>query len=877
MKFVVDRHIRIPRVAENKQGIRELKKRLTFDNPEYINRVMMGKSTWNVEEKIEAFSITEDQLIIPRGCAGLVKEIFSDIEFNDCRTEGNPLPEIPVLPFELRDYQLEAARLMKRKEQGVIIIPCGGGKTVVAVDLIRQLKTTTIILVHTLDLLSQWKDVLNTAGVDAGEIGNGKFEVKPVTIATVQTLSKMSNKLTKEWFEMWGCVIQDECFVGETHISMAEGTLKMIKDIQINDRVVSLNPITLRTGTGRVTKIHTSIATDLVRIRTGQSIIECTPTHRLWVYRDGRLTKIIANNIQSDDYLPAPRKLPHNIRRANNTVEDAVLRFYAAVSMCGHVSKDCNTIKIEISKDKEWYQKIVEDFVTLRSLKKYVVKITSRGTLLLKISDPNIKGELISKAGVVSGKKSKVITIQDWIFRLPLRQIAVFISTCFSCEGNVSDKALMINVCSSVFIKQLQLLLLKFGIGSSYQIIDRTKKLHHNTIYRCTIAGENLARFESLIGLNLPRKQILLLQGIQTSRTSGEILPLMDKVLKAGEELGITTHDLSHKYKIAADKRGKSITRITIKRLLDLGGGKSQVVDEIERLSKIRLLKILNIQRIKVENIPVFDLTVENDHTFCANGIFTSNCHRAPAKTFYNVVNQFPAKYRFGLTATPDREDGLTPFMYFTFGDGIYEIERKTLVKAGFLTSVSVQPIITDFEYPYYGPDDMAAMLDTLIHDGDRNAHIVAEVFGAIEGGHTCLVLTGRVEHAEYLHKKIQSLGITTDLLLGKVKKADREKVRKSVLKGEVKVIVATTVADEGLDIPNLSAVFFTFPSKAHARILQRAGRIMRPSPGKPEPIIFDFADMNIRPLKRQYYQRKKAYHQLRATILNLKILENYS
>ena len=74
LKFVVDRHIRIPRVAENKQGIRELKRKLTFDNPEYTNRVMMGKSTWNVEEKIEAFSVSENELIIPRGCAGIVKE-----------------------------------------------------------------------------------------------------------------------------------------------------------------------------------------------------------------------------------------------------------------------------------------------------------------------------------------------------------------------------------------------------------------------------------------------------------------------------------------------------------------------------------------------------------------------------------------------------------------------------------------------------------------------------------------------------------------------------------------------------------------------------------------------------------------------------------
>jgi len=245
--------------------------------------------------------------------------------------------------------------------------------------------------------------------------------------------------------------------------------------------------------------------------------------------------------------------------------------------------------------------------------------------------------------------------------------------------------------------------------------------------------------------------------------------------------------------------------------------------------------------------------------------------HRAPAKTYYRVINHFPAKYRFGLTATPEREDGLTPLLYFLLGDPIFEIDRKSLVAKGYLTAVAVQPVFTAFNYPYYGPDDRNAMLDTLVNDIDRNLNVVAEVAGAVEGGHTCLVLTGRVEHAELLTAKIQRLGIRAEALLGKIKKPDRDIIRKRMIEGELKVIVATSVADEGLDLPNLSAVFFTFPSKALARILQRSGRVMRPLPGKTEPIVYDYVDVNIRTLKQQYYQRRQAYHQLRATILEPK------
>ena len=210
MKWLVDTHIHIPRNEVDRDLLKRLKRELTFDNPEYITRVRMNKSTWNIAEKIEAYKITGDELIIPRGCNRIVRDIFGAVKYDDCRSTGVHLPAVPKLPFKLRDYQDEAARQMKRKHQGVVIIPCGGGKTAVAVDAIRRVGTTTIVMVHTLDLLSQWKEVLKTTGIEAGEIGNSKFDVKPITIATVQTLSKMLNKLAKEWFEQWGCIINDE-------------------------------------------------------------------------------------------------------------------------------------------------------------------------------------------------------------------------------------------------------------------------------------------------------------------------------------------------------------------------------------------------------------------------------------------------------------------------------------------------------------------------------------------------------------------------------------------------------------------------------------------------------------------------------------------
>ena len=54
--------------------------------------------------------------------------------------------------------------------------------------------------------------------------------------------------------------------------------------------------------------------------------------------------------------------------------------------------------------------------------------------------------------------------------------------------------------------------------------------------------------------------------------------------------------------------------------------------------------------------------------------------------------------------------------------------------------------------------------------------------------------------------------------------------------------MIATQLADEGLDVPLLSRVFLAWPSKAHGRTVQRIGRVMRPHPDKPDALVVDGA-----------------------------------
>ncbi len=128
-------------------------------------------------------------------------------------------------PFVMRDYQKSAISAFYRgggKEggSGVIVLPCGAGKTVVGIGIMSLLGTETLILVTNTVALRQWKEELldktNLEPETIGEFSGSKKEVKPITIATYNIMTYRKDK--KEDFvhfglfssKNWGLIIYDE-------------------------------------------------------------------------------------------------------------------------------------------------------------------------------------------------------------------------------------------------------------------------------------------------------------------------------------------------------------------------------------------------------------------------------------------------------------------------------------------------------------------------------------------------------------------------------------------------------------------------------------------------------------------------------------------
>ncbi len=128
-------------------------------------------------------------------------------------------------PFSIREYQRQAAESFIGNAQspggsGVVVLPCGAGKTIVGIYAMTLLKRRTLILVTNITAARQWKreilDKSNLTEDDIGEYSGELKEVKPVTLATYQILTYRRKKgdhfLHFDIFnsENWGLIIYDE-------------------------------------------------------------------------------------------------------------------------------------------------------------------------------------------------------------------------------------------------------------------------------------------------------------------------------------------------------------------------------------------------------------------------------------------------------------------------------------------------------------------------------------------------------------------------------------------------------------------------------------------------------------------------------------------
>ena len=210
MKFIIGNEITLTGASANL--MRNLETHFTVENPAYLEAEKMNRSTYGIKQHLSFFEYDQGSIILPRGAARFIYDAacqHGSVEIIDKRLV------LPMINLEfrgsLRAYQQQAVAGMLSKDFGVLEAGTGSGKTIMALAIIAARQQPALILVHTKELLYQWRSQIQQfLGVEAGLVGDGRFEVRAVTVAIVNTAKNRLDSLT----ERFGHVVVDEYATG---------------------------------------------------------------------------------------------------------------------------------------------------------------------------------------------------------------------------------------------------------------------------------------------------------------------------------------------------------------------------------------------------------------------------------------------------------------------------------------------------------------------------------------------------------------------------------------------------------------------------------------------------------------------------------------
>lgn len=680
--------------------------------------------------------------------------------------------------------------------------------TVMALKIACELKVKTLVVVHKTFLQDQWIErIKQFTDAIMGIIRQNKIQVKNMDIIVGMMQSISMKDYNPEIFNDIGLVIFDECLPYAERIITINGNIpigelynlwKEGKDIP---HVKSFNDKTKRFEFKKVTYAWEKKSHNLVKVTLGnkqKNQFTCTSNHKILTTKGYKE----AIKLTSNDILLGTNngQISADIyaKKINNDQEQIIIgSFLGNGSLCylpnkRYIIEECH--EIEQKEYCEWKASMFDTKIKYTREDNYL----HRATIFF-----NTK-EFDSDYDFPNNK----ITCPQWLIdKLDFKGIVIWFLDC-----GILD------------IKNSQIIMsTSFDEDSQIRLVKKLNDLNINSYYFRT---NNRYR----IVINQYGTEILI----------PKIYPYIHE---------------SMKYKFI----GLNIINHKIFHLLNQNGT-HKWNNKFEDYGTCRVISVIDVQ-INIKNENVYDIEVEDNHNFVVSGCnkndcgtIVHNCHHTPARIFSNSLYKLGAKYTLGLSATPQRNDGLTKVIHWYLGDFIHQ-EKNTKNKQVIVKMFhfkSNDPLFREKKkWPKFKPD-VVKMTTNICSLKQRTKHIV-DIINNLRKFHErkILILDGRKSHLLEMKNSVdQSIekDIANEIILPEECKTylytgDSTKQERKDAETSGDILFATyDLAHEGLDIERLNTIIFATPKR---NIIQAVGRIMRRilKNGDVRPLVIDIAD----------------------------------
>jgi len=681
--------------------------------------------------------------------------------------------------------------------------------TVCALNIVSQLKAKTLIVVHKTFLMNQWieriKAFLPTARVGIIQQNRVETKDKDIVIAMLQSISM--KEYPKHTFRSFGLSIVDECFPFPTGIHTDLGVMKIGSLFELwklgkpLPQILSFNQTTKDFEYKAMTHAWRKIRTDLVKISMSKKKITCTPEHKILTVNG----YVKASHLQRGDIVICKYDTSHEttiIAPALN--DDQTQIVYGSYLGDGHISftnMERTRLKIMHGASQEEYCRWKAMMFNIHQVKLIQENGYSKKpaySFHTKIFDLN---------NVIPRDTREV---PDWLLeKLDPRGIAIW----YMDDGSHRN-----------------------GNETSLHTNNFSKETHEKFVNKfneydidCTIA--------------ISRKYYYLRFNKENGR---KLLQLIGPFL--------------HKSMMYKSSFSPKENYTWNSRFLKYGTLKVSDIQSVENTGygKCKTPYVYDIEVAGNHNFIIGTNITSNCRKTYIDGPCVSNCHHLGPEVFSRCLSKVGCEFTMGLSATPNRADGLTKVFEWWLGPVVYEVTQRQNVSVN-----AIQITIDDPAVPYsneeltqFGKICMARMINNVCNYEARTKFIVHLLGLLVRDGRTILVLSSRRQHLKDIYtlcneEKAGSVGF----YVGGMKQEDLKK-------SESKDIILGTynMAAEGLDIKQLNTVVFATPM---TNVVQAVGRILRKRHPDIVPEIYDIVDnfssfINQGIKRRRYYCREE-------------------
>ena len=768
---------------------------------EKTNKFKEGR--WNGQECL-LYKSKKGTRFFPAGLLGTVSRVLSDFEvdylvqdikLSDVRKKYKSLALTWTGP-ELRDYQKKAVLDIMNNEGGTVCLPTGSGKTVVMLRIAYEYNLPFIVVVHTKELLYQWEKNIKTYfnGRCPGLVGDGYYNIEPITIAMMQTLSQ---KIVKDKIENlnFPIFVADECLPYDSVIITENGNMR------IGDIVRDKMDIKVLTHNGRFRRITDWMEKPsferMVRVNHDRGFLKCTEGHKILTIRGWIRSKDLTcgdtmyyyNDVQMQDMWEGVRD------------RGCVGRSYEYSSYPSGTQRACNP---EVLGGCSGGSQEGQDCERVGNVEETVRANPNHPT---SDSDDTRKPDGRYEYNVPQPEKS--ISEDSGSSRFETVRVRnVEILGTQEYNNNSSED-----------VPEL-------GIRRFYDIVCHTEPaMPYPDIQSGNVEFGEEKDNRSVVARD--NKSDCARRVVNGRRLNFE---RCDYVLDGNMHNGRGENGGGLVERSVGGGRIKSVSSPRD----DVAYNEKRIPEEVCESRETLYNTVDGVQNQST----VFNITVEDDHSYVADNIVVKNCHRVPSETMYAVSMRCNAPVRIGLSATPTRTDGAQLKIFAACGDIKCKISPDELIKSGVLAKPKFEFLTPSGMYIPRGTKYFDAYLSGIVLNESRNNLIVKKALEYVAQKHTVYIHVERIDHGELLQARIPG----SVFLSGKDGATKRQGVLRKFSKGEIPVLVSTLLK-EGVDIPTISVFIAAGAGKSEIAVIQKAGRALRVAPGKTEAIIVDFRD----------------------------------